>query len=251
MSNGILLVGGYGAVGAAIAAALMPDFEEQVIIAGRNAARAKEFASTLSPKVRWRAVDLAAHHDYQAVFAGVQYVVACLDIPDIEFVHQCFQRGIHYIDISAEYGILSAIAALDETAKQAGTTAVLSVGLVPGLSNLLAQHSLSVVAPIDLFDAALLTGLGEKHASWAQIHKARGPILDRGFDRARNPHWLRPTTQAYRVRFVNPRHFAGENWPSVPAPGGVKSAEICSRPPNEKRVDRPVRFLLYVCYLGP
>lgn len=178
MSNGILIVGGYGAVGAVIAAALMPDFAAQIIIAGRNETRAKEFASTLSPKVRWRAVDITRDQNYQAFFADVQCVVACLDVPDIEFVRQCLQRGIDYVDISADYHILSAIASLDEIARQAGTTAVLSVGLVPGLSNLLARHSLGFVERIDHFDAALLTGLGEKHgaggSSWILKHLTEG-----------------------------------------------------------------------------
>jgi saccharopine dehydrogenase-like NADP-dependent oxidoreductase len=163
MSDGILLVGGYGAVGAAIAARLMPGFEEQIIIAGRNEARARAFASTLGSRVRWLGLDLTRREDFKAVLAGVACVVACLDMPDTAFVSQCLRLGVHYVDISADYPILSAIGSLDEMAQQSGSTAILSVGLVPGLSNLLARHSLNYVSPIGHFDAALLTGLGEKH----------------------------------------------------------------------------------------
>jgi hypothetical protein len=71
--------------------------------------------------------------------------------------------------------------------------------------------------------------------------------MDRGFDRerrARNPHWLRPAAQAYRVSFVHPRYLAGENRQPVFATGSVKSAEICSRRTNLKRVGRPIRFFV-------
>lgn len=112
--------------------------------------------------------------DYDAILEGVGYVVMCLDVPDIEFVRQCFRRGIHYVDISAEYPILSAIARLDGIARERDATGVLSVGLVPGLSNLLARHSLRFVEPIERFDIALLAGLGEKHgvagSSWILNH---------------------------------------------------------------------------------
>ncbi len=166
MSNAVLIVGGYGTV---IASTLAQQHADQLMIAGRSEARAARLAAQLGTGVRWRVLDMAQRMDYDAVLDGVGYVVMCLDVPDIEFVRQCFQRGIHYVDISAEYPILSAIAKLDAFARQQGTTAVLSVGLVPGLSNLIARHSLQFVQPIDHFDIALLAGLGEKHGAAGSI----------------------------------------------------------------------------------
>ena len=174
MSDAILIVGGYGAVGAVVAAALAPAHGDQLILAGRNAVRAAAQAARLGPRVRWRLLDAAGPVDYDDVLADVGLVVMCLDAPNLEFVRQCFQRGIHYVDISAEYPILSAIAALDEVARQHGATAVLSVGLAPGLSNLMARHSLRFVDPIAHFDSAILAGLGEKHgvagSTWILNH---------------------------------------------------------------------------------
>jgi hypothetical protein len=93
-------------------------------------------------------------------------------------VRQAFQRGIHYVDISAEYPTLSAIVGLDRIARQYGAAAVLSVGLVPGLSNLMARHSLRFVEPVEHFDSAILAGLGEKHgaagSSWILNHLSDG-----------------------------------------------------------------------------
>jgi saccharopine dehydrogenase (NAD+, L-lysine forming) len=71
---------------------------------------------------------------------GVSLVVMCLDLPDTAFVRKRLQQGIHYIDISASYDLLSQIELLDLQAKQRNVTLVLSVGLAPGLTNLLTAH---------------------------------------------------------------------------------------------------------------
>ncbi len=174
MNDGILIVGGYGAVGQVIAAQLAQNHSDQLIIAGRHEARAAGFAARLGARVRWRVLDVAQPPDYETLLADVGCVVMCLDLPQIEFARQIFQRGINYVDISAEYPVLSALKELDTLARQSGTTAVLSVGLVPGLSNLLARHSLRFIDPIQHFDSALVAGMGEKHgvggSSWVLRH---------------------------------------------------------------------------------
>lgn len=174
MADGMLIVGGYGAVGAVIAATLARSHGDQLIVAGRNAVRAATQASKLGRRVRWRVLDVAEPVNYDEALANVGLVVMCLDLPNLDFVRECFQRGIDYVDISAEYPILDAIAGLNGVAREHGATAVLSVGLVPGLSNLLARHSLRFVEPIIHFDSAILAGLGEKHgvagSTWILNH---------------------------------------------------------------------------------
>jgi saccharopine dehydrogenase (NAD+, L-lysine forming) len=180
MTGAILIVGGYGAVGTVIASQLAQRQLSQLIIAGRSAARAAQLAAELGPSARWRVLDVTKPIDYDQALAGVRLVIMCLDLPQIGFVRQCIQRGINYVDISAEYSILSAIAGLDQLARQHGATAVLSVGLVPGLSNLLARHSLRFVEQIEHFDSAIVAGLGEKHGAGAtawilsHLNDARG-----------------------------------------------------------------------------
>ncbi len=169
MDDGILIIGGYGTVGRVIASQLAPNYGNQLIIAGRNGARAATFAAELGPGVRWRVVDMAKPVDGERTLAGVRWAVMCLDLPQVNFVRQCFQRGVHYVDISAEYPVLSAILDLDAEARRQGATAVLSVGLVPGLSNLMARHSIRFVEPIEHVDIALIGGLGEKHRVGASM----------------------------------------------------------------------------------
>ncbi len=59
----------------------------------------------------------------------------CLDLPNADFVRYCFKRGIHYVDISANYKLFSQIELLDAEAKKHNATAIISVGLAPGLTS--------------------------------------------------------------------------------------------------------------------
>jgi hypothetical protein len=192
MPGSILITGGYGTVGTIIASTLAQHYADRLIIAGRNEMRAAALAADLG--VRWRALDVTKPLDDEAIFADVGYVVMCLDLPDADFVRQAFQRSIHYVDISAEYPVLSSVAKLDSLAQRHGSTAVLSVGLVPGLSNLMARHSLQFVSPIERFDIALLAGLGEKHgaagSTWILNHM--GDSTGTKYFQFREPYGQKP-----------------------------------------------------------
>ena len=59
MTDAILIVGGYGTVGAVIASQLAQYHLDQLIIAGRNEAPAARFAAELGSCVRWRVLDVA------------------------------------------------------------------------------------------------------------------------------------------------------------------------------------------------
>jgi hypothetical protein len=55
------------------------------------------------------------------------------------------------------------VLALDAVARRHGATAVLGVGLIPGLSNLLAKHGVSRMQTATRVENAFLVGLGEQH----------------------------------------------------------------------------------------
>ncbi|WP_433476707.1 hypothetical protein ACQPZP_06410 [Spirillospora sp. CA-142024] len=67
-------------------------------------------------------------------------------------------RGVHYVDVSASREVLAGIAKLDRLATERSATAVLSVGLAPGITNLLARE----FGGADL-DIGVLLGSGERH----------------------------------------------------------------------------------------
>ena len=188
MNDKILIVGGYGHVGRVISTRLADHFPGRVIAAGRNYQKANAFSRETGQKVVPLQLDILAIKEYDDALNDVSLVVMCLDQTDIRFVEACLRRGIHYVDISATYSFLSKIEGLDAEAKKHGATAVLSVGLAPGLTNLLAAYAKSQLAEMRQADIFILLGAGEA-AGEASIRwildnlKAEFSVRENGIDR--------------------------------------------------------------------
>lgn len=163
----ILIVGGYGSVGQIIAQTLADKFPGQIIVAGRSYKKANALAQDSDGKIKPYHLDLTTAHENLEILDGVAVVVMCLDVPDMRFVQQILQRGIHYIDITADDTILQQIEALADVASTGGSTAVLSVGLSPGLTNLLARYAQTQFDTLNRIDIQILLGMGEAHGSAA------------------------------------------------------------------------------------
>lgn len=168
MRNGkILIVGGYGAVGQVISTTLGNLFPGEVIVAGRNFQKAKELSSEMDQKVMPLELDITSISKDDERLMNVSLVIMCIDQKNTHFVTQCIQRGIHYIDITANYEFLSKIESLNDEAKKYDSTVVLSVGLAPGITNLLAKHCKSMIQDMRYADIYIMLGIGEEHGEAA------------------------------------------------------------------------------------
>lgn len=163
----ILIVGGYGAVGRVISKALITLFPTQIIIAGRSIKKAAIFSSKLSPKVIPLELDITSFSKQDVQLDGISLVIMCIDQTDTKFVSECINRGINYIDITANYNFLSKIESLNTEAQNHNSTVILSVGLAPGITNLLAKQCRSKVQDMRFADIYILLGLGEEHGEAA------------------------------------------------------------------------------------
>lgn len=163
-ADDIVVVGGYGAVGRTVCAELAGRFPGSVFAAGRNLGRAEVFSREMGGRVLPLRLDLTDPEDAACVLGGARVVVACAETGDAAFAREVLGRGIDYVDISASHVFLRRIEGLDALARQSGATAVLSVGLVPGLTNLLARHCADVLGEEPRgVDVSALLGLGEAH----------------------------------------------------------------------------------------
>ncbi|GGO08652.1 hypothetical protein GCM10010116_17560 [Microbispora rosea subsp. aerata] len=153
----ILILGGYGAVGREAARALTGDPGTHVIVAGRNPGKAAPIPATTAMRV-----DAADPADLATALDGVDTVLMCAEIDNVRVARACVERGIHYVDVTASHHLLAGLQALDGPARKHGATVALSVGLIPGVSNLLARVCVERSASGDLLIGALL-GSGEAH----------------------------------------------------------------------------------------
>jgi saccharopine dehydrogenase-like NADP-dependent oxidoreductase len=163
MREKILVIGGYGAVGRVITTTLADQFPGRVIAAGRSDNKARELAQAAGGKIQPLQLDVFTAHERPEILDDVALVVMCLDQPDTRFVISVLQQGVDYVDITATYDFLARVEALDGMAKAGGSTAVLSVGLAPGLTNLLARHVQTQFDELERIDIHVLLGLGEAH----------------------------------------------------------------------------------------
>lgn len=130
----IVIFGGYGAVGREAAAELAADGRE-VVLAGRNPHKARTV-----PGTRLVRADLADATQVAAALDGAYAVLMCAETGNADLARSCFERGVHYLDVTASAEILAAIEKCDTVAEEHGAVGVLSLGLAPGVTNLLARH---------------------------------------------------------------------------------------------------------------
>lgn len=172
-----LVLGGYGAVGAPLVAELK-DRGVVAIIAGRDPARAD------------RVVDLVDRDGYVDAVSDVDVVVNAAGLEDPKLAEVATANGAAFVDVTATTAYVSALEAL-----RPERAIVLSVGLAPGLTNLLAAavHG-DAPGPIDI---AVLLGAGKRHGRAATEWSYA--LLGSSFDD--------PTTGGAVRNYTQPRAF--------------------------------------------
>ncbi|MEV0964561.1 saccharopine dehydrogenase NADP-binding domain-containing protein [Streptomyces sp. NPDC049910] len=159
-SGRVLVVGGYGAVGSTVTRTLAEWFPGQVMPAGRDGERARRLGG-----VRMDVGDLAGFAEVLDELRDVGVVVMCVEPEDAGIARICLERGIHLVDVNATHRLLEDVTELHGPATAAGAAAVLSVGLAPGLTNLLARRVHDAVGGAERIDLTVLLGAGERHGT--------------------------------------------------------------------------------------
>jgi len=163
-----LIVGGYGHVGRTISTELANQFPGRVIAAGRNIQKAEQLSKETGGKVLPLALDIFDPEvNISKSLDGVSQVIMCLDQPDTGIVEEVIRNGVDYIDITAVSEFLFATETLDHFAKETGSSVILSVGLEPGVTNLLAAHAATSLDEIDHLDIFVMLGMGDTHGEAA------------------------------------------------------------------------------------
>ncbi|GAA1763260.1 saccharopine dehydrogenase family protein [Luedemannella helvata] len=186
----VVIVGGYGAVGRVVAATLA-ERGVPVTVAGRDLRRAQELARRHPDVMTPRRVDVDQPDELESVLDGAAVVVMCVERRNEQVAHACLERGIHVVDISATPAVLDAIERLDTVAERAGATAVLSVGLAPGLTNVLARWCVARLPSAASVDISILLGLAGDHgpdsARWTMDNLTSRERWGRGLGGSRCP----------------------------------------------------------------
>ena len=206
----VLILGGYGAVGRQAAAALVAHVPgAEVVVAGRNPGSAKPV-----PAATMVRVDVSDASALTGALRDVDVVLMCAERENAKVARACLERGVHYLDVSATHQVLAELEKLDDLARRNGATAALSVGLAPGVTNLLARHCVERSATREVRIGVLL-GSGEQHGV-----AAVGWTLD-GLGRL-DGTWTAPFPAPYGPRTVHRFPFSDQY--TLPATLGIETA---------------------------
>jgi hypothetical protein len=134
----VLVLGGYGNFGSYVCRALAGDSRIQLILAGRNLAKAQRFAGELAAVNRAEAarIDIA---DPAAALAAcrpdlVIHTVGPFQSQDYRVAQAAIACGAHYCDLADARDFVTGIDALDTAARAAGVAVVAGASSVPCLT---------------------------------------------------------------------------------------------------------------------
>lgn len=159
----VLVVGGYGEVGRHIVSRLAETGTLHLIIAGRDLGKAQR-AAAAQASTSARRIDLGDAASWEAALRAVDAVMVCIDQTSTAFAEHVIERGVHYLDVTASDELFRAIEALPPPSH---ARVLLSLGLAPGLSNLLAVAASSQLDHVERIEIGLLMGLGDAHGKAA------------------------------------------------------------------------------------
>ncbi len=144
VKNRVLILGGQGRIGAAVASDLVNHTQARVVITGRTEKTGPALANQMGPRVSFLALDLEDRSRLETAIADTDLVVHCtgpFHHRDGTVLKTCIERRVDYLDVSDYRDYTIAALALREQAEAAGVTAIVNSGIFPGISNSMVRQA--------------------------------------------------------------------------------------------------------------
>lgn len=208
MKDKILVVGGYGNVGRVICRTLAEWYPGKVVAAGRSYQKAYQFARKTDGKVVPLQLDVSDLNNITGHLRYQRLVISSVELDNNrQLAEACLSEGTHYTEVSTSYETMRRILALRESAKKSAI--IPGVGLMPGLSNVLAKELANQFAAVHLIDVHLMLGLGDAHGEdairWILAYANRAFEVQTK-DGARTVHSLSDPKKVLFPGDTKPRH---------------------------------------------
>lgn len=155
----VLILGGYGYFGGLIARMLALEENIEVVVAGRDGAKAQAFAESIG--AFWMALDVEKEDFPEALKVAAPQLVIHTGGPFQErgygVARACIAQGCHYIDLGDGRTFVGGIAELDAAARAAGVCVVSGASSVPALTSAIMDRYAPQFARIEEVDYAIAT----------------------------------------------------------------------------------------------
>lgn len=158
----ILLLGGYGYTGKLLARRLLEESAAEIVLAGRQADRAREYADQLNGEFGGRRVsscrvDAASKDDLISALAGTDFLLVAA--PTTRYadtvIRAALDAGVDYLDIQLDANKLTLLKSLAPEIERAGRCFITEAGFHPGLPAAMVRYA---AAQMDTIDAAVIAG---------------------------------------------------------------------------------------------
>jgi len=159
----VLVIGGYGNFGSYICRSLAPHPHIQLIIAGRNLTKCKDFAAGLTEATHPpESVQLDITQDMTQAFkaaapALVIHTSGPFQTQSYAVAKACLAANCHYTDLADARDFVCGITALDKAAKDKNLAMISGASSVPCLSGAVIDHYQSRFRRIDTIDYGIAT----------------------------------------------------------------------------------------------
>lgn len=163
----ILIIGGYGNVGKQIVSILNDTGSCSITVGGRNLEKAKKIAAKFNKDVIPYKLDASDFFNHADIISKHDIVLSCIDLKSTELPKFVLEKGKIYLDLTADYSFIQDMKNLSDIAMKNGGSAILCVGLVPGLSNLMVKHLVESTKKVVKAEIFVQLGLGDKNGKAA------------------------------------------------------------------------------------
>lgn len=158
----VLIIGGYGNFGSFIAGKLAQEDDIQLIIAGRDEAKARGFAARLQAKNNAESHRLDINKGFKEALAVIKpHVVIHTSGPyqgqGYDVAEACINQGCHYMDLADGRNFVSGITQLDEKAKEKGVLICSGASSVPCLSSAIIEKYKGMFSKLEKIEYAIAT----------------------------------------------------------------------------------------------
>ncbi len=150
----VLILGGTGRIGRAIAADLLSHTDAEITLGGRKVAGATiaTAPSNLAERVQFCLLDLADRIGLTTAIAAADLVIHAagpFHQRDSEVLQLCIDEGAHYLDVSDHRSFTEKVRRHKSEAIAAGITAITNTGIFPGLSNAMVRQDVEALEQVD------------------------------------------------------------------------------------------------------
>lgn len=207
----VLVIGGCGRIGSSVAQDIALHTKAEVTVTSRNTPRQLQGNFLI--------LDLADADSVAKAIAPFDLVVHCagpFHNRDGTVLKHCISQGINYIDVSDHRSFYERVLPWQESAKNAGVTAVLNTGIFPGISNSMVKQGVEQFdKPKKIHLSYVVAGSG---GAGITVMRTTFLGLKKPFTAWIDGKWqeVSPYTERETIEFPQPYSKTGVYWFDVP-----------------------------------